>query len=105
MECIYFQENFISPFAQANIAESIDVCDTSQEDVLALDSSRDDLPSLETNRNSDILGGDDGKDWQDDDQDHLDGLVTLPRDHTSAMWFPSKSPKPLQFHTNALVPG
>ena len=57
------------------MAESKDVCNTSQEDSLALEPSRDDIQGLETSLDSDILGGDDNMDFQMDDRDYLDGLA------------------------------
>ena len=59
------------------MVESIDISNTSQEDALTLEPSKDKVQGLETSQqDSDILGGDDGEDQQEDDQDYLMAWLT-----------------------------
>ena len=48
------------------MAESMDISSTSQDEVLPLTPSQDDVTSLETSQDPNILGGNDGEGQQED---------------------------------------
>ena len=68
------------------MVESINVCNTSHKDSLTPDPSRDDVQGLETIQDYNILGGDNGVDWQDNNQDHLNDVAHSCNDLLSPSW-------------------
>ena len=61
----------------------MDISLTSQDDILALAPSKDDVTGLETSQDSNLLQGDGGEDQQEDDQNHLGGLAQ----YSNHLWF------------------